>query len=462
MSGRLNNSNQVVEDSVIINTNVNNIVKNDQDLGLFQLIETLLIENKSLKLQNQSLKEELNGVMGKLEHAEVMKRRLEHVESSLADRERELEARDDQIRESKARGQMADDASDSFKHGVKMIEDNYDSSLRDCLDQIEQHRRQMSLISEKQERRARDVQTSASKNKGDLIAKLTSLTSSLTANDTEGVPTDDVRSIIDEMQRQVAKEYVFDEKIIVDNTVIVDPEVIKLTKKIENLYSSRYEGLPKELRAASHLSGNSDGQSKLLIEDLSGIVIQSENNKRKYVEEMNSLLTEINMSLNNEQDDQLNLESLFPSVIIPNIQEFSIMSPNPQRKFSESQSGFGAGGLISRMKREGRLQDAQGLASINPSGKDLDPSYSDVQPSPLLPTKGVKSIAANRFGDHRRIRVPDSENESEDASSRLLPVESIPIIGGSPHGIRGAKPMLLTGKRSSTRGDLSTINLIHR
>ena len=58
MSGRLNNSNQVAEDSVIINTNVNNIVKNDQDLGLFQLIETLLIENKSLKLQNQSLKEQ--------------------------------------------------------------------------------------------------------------------------------------------------------------------------------------------------------------------------------------------------------------------------------------------------------------------------------------------------------------------------------------------------------------------
>lgn len=452
----MNGSREGGEDSVIINTNVNNIVKSDKDLGLFQLIETLLIENRSLKLQNQALKDELTGIMGKLEQAEVVKRKLEQVESRLADQERVLELKDAELREAKGKTEIGEGNTEEFLRSIKLIEGNYEKNLRDSLELIETHREQLSQIAEKQSKKLSADQSESSKMKDDLITKLKSITSSLTADVAESHSDSDIKQIINQMQRHVAKEYKFDEKIEVSSKVEVDPEVIKLTKAVERLTASRHEGMSKELKIAHKLHEKQDSQSMHIMEDVSGIILQADKQRQKYVEEMNSLLKEINESLNKEQESMPNLDTLFPTVAIPAIQDFSIMSPMAGRKNSESKSGKGGSGFFARMKREGRLQDGPGLSYINPSGKDLDPSYSDVQPSPLLPNSESKKLNASRFGDHRKIRMPDSENESEDISSRLVPIESAPLIHGRSEDAGKSKVILMSGKRSSTRGDLST------
>lgn len=328
---------------------------------------------------------------------------------------------------------------------MQLIENNYERSLRDSLDHIEKYKEHARHLKEKEDKKSNQGLQMMTKAKEEFLSKLSSLSSELHLVQPQE-PESDVDRLFSDVYAQLTREYVFDEKIIVDNTVDVDPQVMQLTKEIEKLYSRKYDTVPaiKERSQKPELY-----QGVHLMSEISDIVKNNDNNRLKYLEDFNQLMTKTNAELTKENLDLPNLDNLFPPVQLPYV--LGLMIPTNVRKssseYDKSPRNF-ATHSSDRLDHDMRNE----FRNMSIHGKDIEPSLlSDYQPSPLLQvSESGKSKRINR----RDIPIPDTPQDSND-SNRIIRAESDPHFVGRSSDVNAiSNSVYIKATKSMTKAEI--------
>jgi len=296
------------EDSVIINTNVRMLGQTPPEAGFYSMIDGLLAENSRLKKEKASLERQLNEERGAKDKLNIMRDQLDRLESQASAKDVIINELEEQLSSLQATLRAKDLADVDHTKALKNIESRYQHELEQHLEQIAIYRENYRHLRDKEEKKSSGQHQ---KYKDDFIAKMASIstTPQPSSPEHESVMSPRTSQFIAAIEKSLQKQYVFDEKIIVDNKVEVDQEVIKLSKEAERLYSRKYPSVQLPLKDKKD---NADPLKVNVLEEVSHIVVANERNQAKFAEELNKVLADTHA---NAPTDKLpNIEDLFPKV----------------------------------------------------------------------------------------------------------------------------------------------------
>jgi hypothetical protein len=296
------------EDSVIINTNVRMLGQTPPEAGFYSMIDGLLAENSRLKKEKASLERQLNEERGAKDKLNIMRDQLDRLESQASAKDVIINELEEQLSSLQATLRAKDLADVDHTKALKNIESRYQHELEQHLEQIAIYRENYRHLRDKEEKKSSGQHQ---KYKDDFIAKMASIstTPQPSSPEHEGVMSPRTSQFIAAIEKSLQKQYVFDEKIIVDNKVEVDQEVIKLSKEAERLYSRKYPSVQLPLKDKKD---NAEPLKVNVLEEVAHIVVANERNQAKFAEELNKVLADTHA---NAPTDKLpNIEDLFPKV----------------------------------------------------------------------------------------------------------------------------------------------------